>query len=75
MKPVRLFARRTKAGFASNRRKISHGVDHDVPILEARDESGNARAIVFSYACHNTSLDPDGRPIQWRLGGLRAGST
>jgi hypothetical protein len=57
-KPVRLFARRTKAGFASNRRKVSHGVDHDVPILEARDDAGNARAIIFSYACHNTSLDP-----------------
>jgi hypothetical protein len=63
MTPVRLFAHRTKAGFASNRRKISHGVDHDVPVLEARDaSSGKPRAIVFSYACHNTAIDPmDGR--------------
>jgi hypothetical protein len=58
MRPVRLFARRTKAAFASNRRKISHGVDHDVPVLEARDDAGAVRAIVFGYACHNTSLDP-----------------
>jgi hypothetical protein len=58
MKPARLYARKTKAAFASNRRKVSHGVDHDVPILEARDDAGNTRAIVFSYACHNTSLDP-----------------
>ena len=62
MRPVRLRAHRTKAGFASNRRKVSHGVDHDVPVLEARDDAGKLRAVVFGYACHNTSIDPmDGR--------------
>ena len=62
LQPVQLFARRTAAAFASNRRPISHGVDHDVPVLEARDDAGRTRAIVFGYACHNTSIDPmDGR--------------
>jgi hypothetical protein len=63
MTPVRLFARRTQAAFASNRRKVSHGVDHDVPVLDVRDSATDKpRAIVFSYACHNTSIDPmDGR--------------
>src|SRR5687768_597197 len=58
LEPVELFARQTKAAFASNRRPANHGVDHDVPVLEARDGAGNVRAVVFSYACHNTSLDP-----------------
>jgi neutral ceramidase len=58
LEPVELFARQTKADFASNRRPVNHGVDHDVPILEARDDAGIVRAVVFSYACHNTSLDP-----------------
>ena len=62
LQPVHLIARRTTAAFASNRRPVSHGVDHDVPVLEARDAAGRTRALVFSYACHNTSIDPmDGR--------------
>lgn len=56
------------AGFAGNRRSytlsgISNAhnpigpVDHDVPVLLARDADGAARALLFGYACHNTTLD------------------
>jgi hypothetical protein len=68
LEPVRLFARKTTAGFAHNRRR--HGVvdgtpaaddiiDHDVPVLECIDPSRNRKAIVFGYACHNTTIPPD----------------
>lgn len=33
--------------------------DHDVPVLECVDASGNRKAIVFGYACHNTTIPPD----------------
>jgi hypothetical protein len=32
-------------------------VDHAVPVLCVRDASGKPTAIVFGYACHNTTLD------------------
>jgi neutral ceramidase len=34
-------------------------VDHDVPVLECVDVLGNRKAIVFGYACHNTTIPPD----------------
>src|SRR5436190_7512202 len=66
--PVRLFARKTTAGFAHNRRR--HGVkagtpstedtlDQDVSVLDCVDASGNRKAIVFGYACHCTTIEPD----------------
>jgi hypothetical protein len=68
LEPVRLLARTTTAGFAHNRRR--HGmvggnastedvVDHDVPVLDCIDASGNRKAIVFGYACHNTTIPPE----------------
>jgi hypothetical protein len=68
LEPVRLFARTTSAAFAHNRRR--HGVrdgmpstedvvDRDVPVLECVDAAGNRKAIVFGYACHNTTIPPD----------------
>ena len=68
LEPVRLFARKATASFAHNRRR--HGVvggapstedvvDHDVPILDCVEGSGNRKAIVFGYACHNTTIPPD----------------
>jgi Neutral/alkaline non-lysosomal ceramidase, N-terminal len=55
------------ARFAMNRREakgkgISIGsnpegpVDHDVPVLKIVDAAGKLKAVVFGYACHNTTL-------------------
>lgn len=32
-------------------------VDHDVPVLVVAGPDGKMRAILFGYACHNTTLD------------------
>ena len=56
-----------EAGFAKNRRKYTTGgvtndfnpigpVDHDVPVLVARNASGEVKGILVGYACHNTVL-------------------
>ena len=34
-------------------------VDHGVPVLRIVDASGKVRAILFAYACHNTTLGAD----------------
>ena len=58
-----------EVGFAMNRRvKTATGyvggfnkdgpVDHDVPVLLVRSESGNILGIIFGYACHNTTIGP-----------------
>jgi hypothetical protein len=49
------------AGFGVNRRRVGlrnlpGPVDQDVPVLSVRDPAGKMRAILFGYACHNTSL-------------------
>lgn len=60
MKPARLRARQTTAPFAQNRRGASV-VDHDVPVLDVTAD-GRRLAVVFGYACHNTTMPPeDGR--------------
>jgi hypothetical protein len=62
-----------KAGFAMNRRenyalpkddprsgKVPNPdgpVDHDVPVLQVTDPAGKLTAVLFGYACHNTTLD------------------
>lgn len=63
MRPARCFARRDTATFAQNRRPPTPGpTDHDVPVLEVTDvQSGARRAIVFGYACHNTTIPPEDR--------------
>jgi len=55
--PATLAWGQTKAGFAANRRTKGGPTDHDLPVLVARDKSGNARAFLVSYACHGTTLD------------------
>ena len=48
-----------KATFAINRRgKINPDgpVDHTVPVLRVTDATGNTKAILFGYACHNTTI-------------------
>jgi putative membrane-bound dehydrogenase-like protein len=43
-------------GFSINRRTPGGPVDHDLPILVARDVDGTIRAIYTSYACHCVTL-------------------
>ncbi len=60
MQPARLSIGQTTASFAHNRRGAA-AVDHDVPVLEVTTTDGR-RAIIFEYACHNTTMSPeDGR--------------
>ncbi len=65
--PARLSAGKTQAMFAANRRVPTENgyqggvnrlgpVDHNVPFLAVDDSRGQLRGIVFSYACHNTTV-------------------
>ena len=56
-----------EAGFAANRREMrptgvviglnpGGPVDHKVPVLRVLAPNGKVRAILFGYACHNTTL-------------------
>ncbi len=55
-RPATLAWGQTKAGFAWNRRSQGGPVDHDLPVIVARDEAGKVRAILFTYACHCTTM-------------------
>ncbi len=61
--PVRLSFAQGLCGFGVNRRRHLSGqkhlpgvVDHDVPVLKIERENGHLVGIIFSYACHTTSL-------------------
>ena len=54
--PATLAWGQTRAGFAANRRTQGGPVDHDLPVLVARDKSGHVRALFTSYACHCTTM-------------------
>ncbi len=59
MQPARIAYVRGEAGFAANRRvAFTPGgpVDHSVPVLRVDGAGGAPRAVVFGYACHNTTL-------------------
>jgi len=66
--PAQLSYMHARAGFAMNRRlETERGytiapnadgpVDHDVPVLRVDGPDGKLRALLFGYACHNTTLD------------------
>ena len=66
--PAKLFYSHARAGFAMNRRlqvanEIVNSpnpdgpVDHDVPVLRVVGADGNLKAIMFGYACHNTTAN------------------
>lgn len=68
--PAQLSYTHARAGFAMNRRlPTSKGyenspypdgpVDHDVPVLRVEDPKGKMRALLFGYACHNTTMQFD----------------
>lgn len=65
--PARLEYHHARCGFAMNRRlPVENGfknapysegpVDHDVPVLAVLGAEKKLRAVVFGYACHNTTL-------------------
>ena len=59
LRPARLSYGRDEAGFAANRRvKFTPDgpVDHTVHILRVDGPNGSPIAVVFGYACHNTTL-------------------
>jgi neutral/alkaline ceramidase-like enzyme len=61
LQPVTLRAAEGEAAFAANRRvqfTPLGPVDHRVPVLRVDGEQGPV-AIVFGYACHNTTLRAD----------------
>jgi hypothetical protein len=66
LRPARLSFGHGEAGFVMNRRgRTNEGVvigvnkegpvDRDVPVLRVDDPQGKLRAVVFGYACHNTT--------------------
>jgi hypothetical protein len=62
LRPARLSFGHSTAAFAKNRRvqfTPNGPVDHDVPVLRVADASRQMRAVVFGYACHNTTLPPE----------------
>ena len=65
--PARLGFTHARCGFAMNRRlptptgyanspNPDGPVDHDVPVLRVEGADGKPRAVLFGYACHNTTL-------------------
>lgn len=57
LSPARLHFDYGEVGFAINRRKREIApVDHRVPILRVTAPNGQIRALLFGYACHNTTL-------------------
>lgn len=59
LEPANLSFGEEKATFAINRRgRINPDgpVDHSVPVLKVTDSEGKLRAILFGYACHNTTI-------------------
>lgn len=70
MEPATIAVGRGEAGFAVNRREATRlgvrlgvnaggPVDHSVPVLRVTGSDGSLRAILFGYACHNTTLGGD----------------
>jgi neutral ceramidase len=67
MQPATVSYAHARAGFAMNRRLPAGGgftnapnpegpVDPDVPVLRVDGPDGKLRAVLFGYACHNTTL-------------------
>lgn len=64
--PAKLEFQRARCGFAMNRRRPTPTgytnapnpdgpVDHEVPVLRVSDALGKLVAVLFGYACHNTT--------------------
>jgi len=73
LKPVRLAAGQGSTGFGANRRNDAEAdrprlvregalvgpVEHSVPVLAVYGLDGKLTAVLFGYACHNTTLTRD----------------
>jgi hypothetical protein len=68
--PAQVSVGHGSVGFAANRREpgksgvrlgVNQGgpVDRDVPVLKVAAPDGKLRAVLFAYACHNTTLGGD----------------
>ncbi len=68
LQPMNLSVAHGSAHFAVNRRLSTEKgvvigvnkdgpVDHDVPVLKVETPEGKIKAVLFGYACHNTTLD------------------
>lgn len=60
--PAKLYTGHGSADFAINRRNTIYPngpVDHDVPVLKVVSAEDKPVAILFGYACHNTTLVDD----------------
>jgi neutral ceramidase len=62
--PAKLFSGHGTAGFAINRRNLrdhnnNGSTDHDVPVLKVAAPDGRLMAVLFGYACHNTTIVDD----------------
>lgn len=61
LQPGSLSVHETTVSFAHNRRGAGT-LDHGVPVLQVKRLEGRGGAILFGYACHNTTMSPeDGR--------------
>jgi neutral ceramidase len=78
--PVMISVGHGNCDFAVNRRQPAQNgvrigvnplgpVDHDVPVIRVTSQDGRLRAVVFGYACHNTTLGGD----YYRISGDYAG--
>jgi hypothetical protein len=83
LRPASLAFEYGKTGFAANRRVITptgvtggvnpNGpVDHRVPVLRVVQPNGKVLAILFGYACHNTTLTAEFHQISGDYAGEAA---
>ncbi len=79
--PAQLSLGHTQVDFAVNRRLKKNErfvisvnpegpVDHEVTILRVRRPDGSLRAVLFSYACHNTTLTQENYRIHGDYAGV-----
>ena len=81
LSPARLEVAHGEAHFGVNRRQMSEKgvvigvnragpVDPEVPVLRVTDEDGKVRAVLFGYACHNTTLTGEHNAISGDYAGF-----
>ncbi len=83
MQPAKLSSGHGSVGFSHNRRTPGGPVDQDVPVIAVHGKDNKLIAVLFGYACHNTTLGGDYYQIsgdyagyaQSELEGLRPGAT